>query len=79
MKSKSKLKFFLFSGILAAHKITASAPDTDLPTVAGMRVGFRICKMGSPIAGLCCIQNRVGVDKQLNLGQGESSPLPHVT
>lgn len=27
-----------FAGILAAHKITASSPDTDLPTVSGLRV-----------------------------------------
>ncbi|KAH0629417.1 hypothetical protein JD844_011478 [Phrynosoma platyrhinos] len=28
---------FTAAGILAAHKITASAPDTDLPTVSGLR------------------------------------------
>uniref|UniRef100_A0A8D0GHE0 pyrroline-5-carboxylate reductase n=1 Tax=Sphenodon punctatus TaxID=8508 RepID=A0A8D0GHE0_SPHPU len=28
---------FTAAGILAAHKITASSPDTDLPTVAGLR------------------------------------------
>lgn len=47
MKPKPKVKIFLFSGILAAHKITASAPDTDLPTVAGLRVGFRIYNLVS--------------------------------
>lgn len=26
------------SGVIAAHRITASSPDTDLPTVAGLRV-----------------------------------------
>ncbi|NP_001085088.1 pyrroline-5-carboxylate reductase family, member 1 L homeolog [Xenopus laevis] len=28
---------FTVAGVLAAHKITASSPDTDLPTVAGLR------------------------------------------
>uniref|UniRef100_A0A8C3UX54 pyrroline-5-carboxylate reductase n=1 Tax=Catharus ustulatus TaxID=91951 RepID=A0A8C3UX54_CATUS len=28
---------FTAAGILAAHKITASSPDTDLPTVSGLR------------------------------------------
>lgn len=31
--------FFLFEGVIATHKITASSPDTDLPTVQGLRVG----------------------------------------
>ncbi|NWW30953.1 P5CR1 reductase, partial [Panurus biarmicus] len=26
-----------FAGVLASHKITASSPDTDLPTVSGLR------------------------------------------
>lgn len=26
------------SGVIAAHRITASSPDTDLPTVSGLRV-----------------------------------------
>ncbi|MEE6528451.1 hypothetical protein FKM82_030760 [Ascaphus truei] len=29
---------FTAAGVLAAHKITASSPDTDLPTVSGLRV-----------------------------------------
>uniref|UniRef100_A0A8V5GL45 pyrroline-5-carboxylate reductase n=1 Tax=Melopsittacus undulatus TaxID=13146 RepID=A0A8V5GL45_MELUD len=28
---------FTAAGVLAAHKITASSPDTDLPTVSGLR------------------------------------------
>uniref|UniRef100_A0A8C5QC73 pyrroline-5-carboxylate reductase n=1 Tax=Leptobrachium leishanense TaxID=445787 RepID=A0A8C5QC73_9ANUR len=28
---------FTVAGVLASHKITASSPDTDLPTVAGLR------------------------------------------
>nr|XP_048673504.1 pyrroline-5-carboxylate reductase 1, mitochondrial isoform X3 [Caretta caretta] len=28
---------FAAAGVLAAHKITASSPDTDLPTVSGLR------------------------------------------
>lgn len=27
-----------FPGVIATHRITASSPDTDLPTVAGLRV-----------------------------------------
>lgn len=27
-------------GVIAAHRITASAPDTDLPTVSSLRVTF---------------------------------------
>lgn len=26
------------TGVISAHRITASSPDTDLPTVAGLRV-----------------------------------------
>ena len=32
--------FIYFKGVLATHKITASSPDTDLPTVHGLRVNI---------------------------------------
>lgn len=34
-----------FQGVIATHKITASAPDRDLPTVQGLRV----CTVALPI------------------------------
>ena len=32
--------FLFFKGVLATHKINASSPDTDLPTVHGLRVNI---------------------------------------
>lgn len=32
------LLLICFSGVIAANRITASSPDTDLPTVSGLRV-----------------------------------------
>lgn len=32
------VKGFTAAGVIATHRITASSPDTDLPTVLGLRV-----------------------------------------
>lgn len=38
--------FFCRSGVIATHRITASSPDTDLPTVIGLKVSLsQLCNI----------------------------------
>lgn len=41
------------SGVIAAHRITASSPDTDLPTVTGLRVSVFWLQQICVYAGVC--------------------------
>lgn len=46
------------SGVIATHRITASSPDTDLPTVSGLRVRRCVCVVSEN--GKCCCEHICG-------------------
>lgn len=51
-----------FEGVIATHKITASAPDRDLATVQGLRVGKHLGPLTPPIITFLSSLVLLGVD-----------------